>query len=438
MNISINPTYFCNFACNFCYLTPKQLDDKKLISIEVLRERLQQVSTLYTIDKVDLYGGEIGLLPKSYITELKELFNEFNITDINIITNLSMVNDIILDDAFYLSVSYDFDCREKHELVFGNMFLISKPFSVLILASPCMMKKDPDEMIQTLNLISNIESVEIKPYSSNQSNSLNVTDDQYEEFVKKWIESPIEKNFRFTNHFLIKESLLKIRNSFSDDHVYITPTGNFAVLEFDENDDEYFLELQSMTEYVDWTKQEKEKSYDNSYCSSCEYFGHCLSEHIRNVQDLKHSCNGFKLLLDWYDHQHGISWKERQEIYHNNRKVFDDDLRNFELEFSDDIVNNAIRYFNDRSIGWVYPAKSYAVGICYAKWVSDYFGVDFYDALNDSELLFNNDPYYIPYNKDKETYDKIIEQITLSFDETKGMIPDIKKYFTEEFIIDEI
>jgi nucleoside-diphosphate-sugar epimerase len=28
----------------------------------------------------------------------------------------------------------------------------------------------------------------------------------------------------------------------SNNHVYITPNGNFAVLEFDENDKEYFLE----------------------------------------------------------------------------------------------------------------------------------------------------------------------------------------------------
>ena len=439
MNISINPTYFCNFRCDFCYLTEDQLCDKQLLDIGVLENRLEQICSLYgKIDKVDLYGGEVGLLPKSYIEDLKMLLDGYDITDIDIITNLSMVNDVVLDDAFHLSVSYDFDCREKSDLVFGNMFLIPKPFSVLLLASPCLMEKDVDEMIQTLNLISNIESVEIKPYSSNQSNNLDITDDQFENFVKKWIDSPIEKNFRFTNKYQIEESILKQRNSFSDDHIYITPTGKFAVLEFDKNDNEYFLELDNIFEYVNWTILESKRVKENQFCSKCDYYGHCLSEHLREVKSLEHSCNGFKLLLDWYKENKVVTWKQRQEVYHNITQSFDDDLSNFEIEMSDDIVNNAIRYFTDRSIGWIYPAKSYAVGICYAKWVSDYFGVDFYEALNDPDLLYNNDPYYVPYNTGKEIYDKIIEQVTLSFDEEKGMVPDMKQYFIEEFIIDEI
>jgi hypothetical protein len=211
-----------------------------------------------------------------------------------------MVNDTIKDEDFFISVSYDFEAREKHEQVWRNMLLLERPFSVLMLASPKLIQKDVNEMIQAFNLIPNVCSVEIKPYSTNQANQLQITYKEYEEFVKKWITSPIQKNFSFTNEQLIEQSISKTKNSFSDDHIYITPSGKYSVLEFDLNDNEFFLEYDTFDEYLQWCKTEKERVLKNKFCSECEYFGNCLSEHLREVKDLDNSCNGFRLLLDWY------------------------------------------------------------------------------------------------------------------------------------------
>ena len=57
MNVSINPSYFCNFRCDFCYLTEEQLSDQKKIELEKLDDLLSQIPN---IEHVDLYGGEIG------------------------------------------------------------------------------------------------------------------------------------------------------------------------------------------------------------------------------------------------------------------------------------------------------------------------------------------------------------------------------------------
>jgi hypothetical protein len=131
-----------------------------------------------------------------------------------------------------------------------------------------------------------------------------------------------------------------------------------------------------------------------------------------------------------------LEWKVRQEIYHKLNTGHDDDLSLHNIELTENIIHNAIKYFTTTELGWVYPAKSYVVGICYAKWLKQYFAEDFYDALNDSNLLFGNDPYFVPYEKDKNTYDTILNNIGFDFDETLGIIPDIKKYFIEEFLID--
>jgi sulfatase maturation enzyme AslB (radical SAM superfamily) len=299
LTLSINPWYYCNFACEFCYLTKEQLADTKLLSLDVLNEKLAEISAQDQIEMVDLYGGELGLLPKDYWNDLIDLLHAYNIFDINLITNLSMVNEITKDERVYVSVSYDFDAREDHERVWRNMALLERPFSILMLASPKLITKDSNEMISMLNSLNNLVSVEIKPYSANQANQLDINFTQFEEFVKTWVINR-DKKFSLTNESLLQSVIDKQRNSFSDDHVYITPSGKYGVLEFDLNDNEFFLEYETLSEYFEWCEKEKKRVAKNKFCSGCDHFGHCLSEHLREVKSLDNSCNGFKHLIDWY------------------------------------------------------------------------------------------------------------------------------------------
>jgi hypothetical protein len=129
-------------------------------------------------------------------------------------------------------------------------------------------------------------------------------------------------------------------------------------------------------------------------------------------------------------------WKVKQEIFHRLNNKYEDDLNDKDIELNADIVENAVKYFTTTELGWVYPAKSYVVGICYAKWISELYSENFYDLLNDEDLLYGNDPYFIPYNQNKKDYDTIIKIVGLNFDENIGIIPDIKEYFIKEFNYD--
>ncbi len=302
MILSINPTYYCNFRCDFCYLTESQLSDRKLLKLSRLEEMLGEITSSVKIDMVDIYGGEVGLICKDYWNKLIEILQIYGIEDINLITNLSAVNDITTDPRVYTSVSYDFEAREEHERVYRNMALLNKPFSILMLASPKFLELDTVEMIESLNLLPNLESVEIKPYSSNQSNTHTVLYTEYENKVKSFLQYS-NKKFAFVNQHLLDTVVSKERNSFSDDHIYITPHGKYAVLEFDLNDNEFFLEYDNLDQYWDWCKKEKDRVSKNKYCSNCEYYGNCLSEHLREVKSLDNSCNGFKHLIDWYKNE---------------------------------------------------------------------------------------------------------------------------------------
>lgn len=299
MIISINPTYYCNFRCDFCYLTPAQLSDRGQLSLDTLSSRLAEITSHTNIDMVDIYGGEIGLLSDTYWNNLISMLYSYGIDDINLITNLSMLNSITEDDRVHTSVSYDFEARESSNKVWRNMTLLHKPFSVLMLASPTLIKQDVDYMINMFNTLSNLISVEIKPYSSNQANQLQVSYTDYEEFVKKWIENKNRK-FQLNNTHLLDAVLDGSRSSFSDDHVYITPSGNYSVLEFDLNENEFFKEYKTFDEYLEWCELEKSRVSKNKFCSNCDYYGKCLSEHLRDVKNLDNSCNGFVNLIKWY------------------------------------------------------------------------------------------------------------------------------------------
>lgn len=303
ITLSINPTYLCNFRCDFCYLTEEQLADTHKIDLQRLADMLAHVSKYVSIEHVDLYGGEIGVLPHEYQHELYNTIRKFYNGPINIVTNLLREFPLMHMDNVELSVSYDFEYRERHETVLANLRKITQDVHVLVLASPGVINKDVDQMIALLNTIPRVTSVEIKPYSTNQANQLSVSHQQYEQFVIKWITSSVPKRFVFTNEGEIKRTIAGVRNAFSDDHLYITPQGQFAVLDFDLNDNEFFRSLDTFEQYIDWTINEKARTFGNSFCNQCQYLGRCLTEHLRNVTDVEQSCNGYYKLIEWYKNE---------------------------------------------------------------------------------------------------------------------------------------
>lgn len=130
-------------------------------------------------------------------------------------------------------------------------------------------------------------------------------------------------------------------------------------------------------------------------------------------------------------------WKIRQEIYHKLNNIHDDDLNNVEVQECEksQLLDYALEYFKNDKLGWVYPAKSYVVAICYAYWLSKDFGGTIYDYLDDKDLLYQNDPYFVKYSLDKDVYDSIIANIDL--EKSSGIVPDIRKYYEQEFMINE-
>lgn len=302
--LSINPTYYCNMSCEWCYLTPAQLADKGKVDLDVLRERLEDISNHYTISHIDVYGGEVTLLPKWYQRSFMNLIESFNQTSINVVTNYTAPNSPILTEYdTELSVSYDHVARPNHGTVYENLLLAPVPVVILTLVSREFLDTvDIDEYVRSLSVLQNLVSVDIKPYSSNQSNDHAVSYLEYEKVVKQIIDHP-DRRFHLTNVDQIREVLSGNHNAYSDNHLYITPLGDLSVLDFDEHDREYFRKVGTIEEYREWTRREVALT-DTGMCVNCKYRGGCLSEHIRVVTDMSESCNGFFNLLEAYNGIH--------------------------------------------------------------------------------------------------------------------------------------
>jgi hypothetical protein len=145
-------------------------------------------------------------------------------------------------------------------------------------------------------------------------------------------------------------------------------------------------------------------------------------------------------------------WKYRRETYYALDRMGDhsDDTNKCEIEVVErfdkaDIIQDAINYTMSQQEKLYYPGKSYSVAIHYASWIQDYFGGNMCELLNDPLLLNGDDPYFVPYDQDKETYDEIqrvLDQLNEYVDKENrvDLVPFLGmtyKYFLKEFMLDK-
>lgn len=104
-------------------------------------------------------------------------------------------------------------------------------------------------------------------------------------------------------------------------------------------------------------------------------------------------------------------YKLYQRLYQDLVKDHSDDFSKMDWVTSPELVDNALSYFRKAEFPIIYPAKSYAVAIIYAKMIEQYYGIALRDSLNDTDLFLGHDEFFVPYNQDPETYEAILERL---------------------------
>ena len=106
-------------------------------------------------------------------------------------------------------------------------------------------------------------------------------------------------------------------------------------------------------------------------------------------------------------------WKMWQQLYNSLVTDHSDAGHKHEREIHKEKVNNALFYIQQKADYGIYPGKSYMVAIIYSTILEKVYGEDFYEVLDDPDLLFGQDDYFVPYSQDKETYDEILSRLGL-------------------------
>lgn len=132
--------------------------------------------------------------------------------------------------------------------------------------------------------------------------------------------------------------------------------------------------------------------------------------------------------------------KLRQQLYHHlhpNPSDLNIDIPIVEM-VGRELAFHIIDYFNNSGHEISYPSKSYAVAIIYAHQLEKQFNILFDTSLRDPELLFNNDPYYVPYQEATDVYDVVLRYLEVNCDGLPYYLPQIRAtvdYFDQEFFI---
>lgn len=105
----------------------------------------------------------------------------------------------------------------------------------------------------------------------------------------------------------------------------------------------------------------------------------------------------------------------------------------YEYQNDELLVEQILKFFKEGS-ELIYPAKSFFVGIIYAKCMEITYNEDFYKMLDDPTLLFD-DKYFIRYSDAQDIYDEVISK--LDMDNLLKLPSTLKtvNYFKEEFTI---
>ncbi len=133
-------------------------------------------------------------------------------------------------------------------------------------------------------------------------------------------------------------------------------------------------------------------------------------------------------------------YKLRQEMYHSLYPV-DDRIGEgghpwaYCIDDDDRLVQDIVDYFTvEISHVLLYPSKSYAVAVIYAKLLNKHFGIPVLEALKDPKLLYDNDRFFVPYEAggSAEIYNRVLLK-PINWD-----LPQVKttvQYFMKEFLL---
>lgn len=298
-NLSIQPTFLCNFNCNYCYLGNLR-NYENILNLRVLEQRIEEILNKYQIRNINLYGGEISLLKPSYLEELVAICFRIEIKP-TIITNLS--NSWIIDFCEERSLPMSISLNEERPYYKETLEKIkklrnkgNKNLSVVVL--PSILDKDYSDLMSFYEKLGlDVFFIQYHPsvHSCKSGVVYDININHFSNFLKGIISEKHRKDYEIK---IINEDILnnKDYNPLMSGFLFITPQGQYSTVSY-YNGIEKYEYFNSLEEWEECCKKEYREYFLK--CNLCEYFGKCKAEHLEVID--KKECSGLYELQKWYE-----------------------------------------------------------------------------------------------------------------------------------------
>ena len=307
-SIDIITNYFCNFSCEYCFLH-KLKNIQKVIDVNKLERQLKEVSSKYTIDDINIYGGEVSLLPLDYLKRLIDLCSKY--AQVNVITNFAddRCNEFLKGEMVTVSTSINDERSCNLQTQHAVLLTDNDNLSVIQVVTPSLLKKTGKEVLGYLELFK--KDVGFLPYSPAKMAEVNydISNMDFCNFMKRVITEYMSGNYSFkiSNIDHLNDVVENKYDPMMQSILFINPFNEYAGIAY-EDGLEYFKVFDTLENW-ELACREETIDYDRK-CNHREYYGRCYAEHLKESKG-DDECCGMKSLVKWYE----------ENIYQNNRNL---------------------------------------------------------------------------------------------------------------------
>ena len=291
--IDIMLSFHCKKECPYCYLGHLRNNEQKVSPREIDARLAELWEHGYHAGNIEIYGGDMALLPKEYIDEVIQICRKYT----DFVTAIGNPWKIY-DPQHYKNVV---SINKERKDYFNNITELceNSHLDVITVALPDEMDEDPVYFLDRYQ--GSTGSLFIIPYFQSVYNTEcphTLTNKEYCEFLIRVIDAYIDREYTFNlaNIGILEDARNGQYNPFADGSIYIGPDGRLGRPKYTEDLKEYFEWYDSIAEWEEDTLKERREAIET--CGTCEYYGKCIADHMRPFAK-DDVCCGYKRLVEW-------------------------------------------------------------------------------------------------------------------------------------------
>lgn len=307
--IDIMLSFQCKKGCPYCYLGDLRSDTRRVSARDVDARLAELWHHGYHAGNIEIYGGDMGLLPKEYVDEIIQVCRKYT----DFVTSIGNPWKGYDPEHYKSVLSINMERKDYYDSI--TKLCEDSSTDVITVALPAEVDEDAVYFLDryqgctgSLFIIPYFKSVYNKECTHVLSNK------EYCEFLIRVIDAYLDRDYTFklANISILEDAFNGQYNPFADGSVYIGPDGRLGRPKYTENYEEYFEWYDSIEEWeLDTLKERREAIYT---CGTCEYYGRCVADHMRPFRE-DDVCCGYKPLVKWWEeNRERLSTKDKRQV----------------------------------------------------------------------------------------------------------------------------